>query len=206
VLNGSFDQPPLTQTGEPDTLLTPTVLLTTIDAGWPFFSGCRGDSGGPVFRQFSPSGSGTVDTIIVAVNSSFRIPFGVDGGLQICADVKGETQRWARVDVAAGWIVSRVQKFENTTLWQPTFLDDGISGASYIKLHGSPCQSDCDCNGDEYCKNPVNDPSGSFFPSRPFSAGGQACSACLAPPIGDCGCVQGQCLPAPEGVSNSCPP
>ncbi len=208
-LNGSFNQPPNLFT---DKELTPDDQHETVIAfdastpgggSTPFFSGCKGDSGGPLFRQVSLNASGIgapFDTIIIAVNSGL-FPKGT-----LCADKTGELQYWARVDVATDWMVGWVRFWYQSPDFNPLLspLPDGISSSSYIKLHGSACASDCDCKGATFCSNPITSPASPFLSSLPFSQGGQACAACLAPPIGDCGCVKGQCLPAPSGVTNSC--
>jgi hypothetical protein len=126
----------------------------------------------------------------------------IDGGTFVqgkyqCGNQNGQTEAWARVDVANGWIVQKVQDFENSGLWVPPKLPDSLVTSSYIKLHGTACQSICDCKADEFCKNPINDP------GSPFRYG-KSCGACLAPPVGACSCVQGQCLPILDATPNMC--
>ena len=196
-LNGNLNQPIFTT--PTDRRGVQSTLTSTVDAGpWTNIALCHGDSGGPLFRQVSPSflGGQLVDKVIVAVASSIR-PTNPDGEVGDCAGGFGETSQWARVDVVSAWLIESVQQLLNGSTWQPTPIPDSISPSSYTFLHGPGCQSDCDCALTHICFNPITDPSSPFAPGPDQ----KACNACASPPDGQpCGCVMGQCIEPPDPV------
>jgi hypothetical protein len=185
-LQNSFAKPPGGFTQGATNGIVTTLSTKVTETPWPYWGLCVGDSGGPLFRTVN-TGPFTVDQVIIAVNSA-ESPPATPG--HPCADQMGAKSFWARVDVVIPWLVSTVQR------WYPNFapvsFPDGSDADSYFKFHGTACDTDCDCEGNEICENTVN------FSYSPFQTSGQACGACLTPPIGDCGCVRGQCIPNPD--------
>jgi hypothetical protein len=159
---------------------------------------CRGDSGGPMFRQVS-NGHGGFDTIIIAINS------GASG--RLCgagfndAGAPNESV-WSRVDVVAtDWLKDTLQFFKMGPAWSPHILTEG-GFPSYAEMHGAACHTDCDCLAGEFCDNSINNASSPYSATRHA----QSCGGCQQPPIGDCACQLGQCLPLPAGAdAGLCP-
>jgi hypothetical protein len=172
-----------------------------IVAPWSGLTGetalCRGDSGGPLARRVA-NGSG-FDTVIIGINSAA-------GGNNCGAgsDDAGNplVNTWARVDVVTNaWLRDTLRFFKMGPDWFPNFFADGSEPISYAKMHGSPCRTSCDCSNGEFCDLSISDPSSPYSATRHA----QACGGCTQPPIGDCGCQTGQCLPTPMGFdAGSC--
>src|SRR5262249_1795420 len=127
ILNVNFNKPmPLNANS--------LSLDSSLSLGNPgAFALCKGDSGGPMFRQVA-NGQGGFNTIIVGINSAGG-PEGLCGN---GFDHNGnpQTSLWSRVDVVANvWLRDTLRFFKMGQDWSPTVLPDGAEPRSYAKMH-----------------------------------------------------------------------